>query len=377
MAQIHDEGAEHCGNYILSQIRSDNKDYKQIFSTSLHRIGDFNWPRPDYVCYDEEKNASYALEYKPMMQSKREYVCGLGQSITYLQHHTYSGLIIPERADDGFPIAQFMLDVFNTEPLANAHISLFSYNENLEVSILKAISEERTNRPHLTRDLGDKTFWCWWRDMSHYELLKLLELSFIYYDKQGDIYTNYIYPNFKDLLYNGKCKDFEGNYRNIASERSALSLKQNYRIPFEQLGLWTSKEGKISDLGMQLLTIGVKYGADSKNFKDAIAYLLLTTGKHLDLIHIIREIQETYVIPKTSVEYKLLLESILTERGMIGKRKPSAITTNAKGTYIRDEFKLWNKFGLIKCENNRYVQPYKGLEFDWQRITDLLSNHFF
>lgn len=55
MAQPHDIAAEHCGNYILSQIRSDNSAYRQIFSNSLHRIGDFSWPRPDYVCFDEGK----------------------------------------------------------------------------------------------------------------------------------------------------------------------------------------------------------------------------------------------------------------------------------------------------------------------------------
>lgn len=374
MAQTHDIAAEHCGNFILSQIRADNSSYRQIFSNSLHRIGDFRWPRPDYVCFDEEKKISYALEFKPLMQSKREYVCGLGQSITYLQHHNYSGLIIPEYADDGFPIADFMLDVFNSEPLLNSYVSLFSYNQNLDVSIRRGISRERTDVVNIG-DIENKTFWCWWRDMSHYELLALLELSFKYYKETGDIYTNFIYPEFVSMYRKGQCLTFEGQPRKTPTEKSIKSFKQNYRIPFEQLGLWTSKEGRLSDLGMRLLTIGVKYGAESKNFRDAIAYLLLTVGKHLDLIHIVSDIQDKFDIPKTSEEFKVLLDKELSERGMIGKRKPTAVTTNAKGSYIRDEFKLWNKFGLIKGNSSRYFEPYVGLSFDWGRITELLSNN--
>ena len=86
------------------------------------------------------------------------------------------------------------------------------------------------------------------------------------------------------------------------------SYKQIYRIPFEQLGLWTSKEGKLSELGYRLMEIGNKYGPDSANFKNAIAYLLLTVGHHLDLVHIISDIQDSYVMTDTSMEFKQFLD---------------------------------------------------------------------
>lgn len=113
------------------------------------------------------------------------------------------------------------------------------------------------------------------------------------------------------------------------------SYKQNYRIPFEQLGLWTSKEGKLSELGYRLLEIGNKYGLDSANFKNAIAYLLLTVGHHLDLIHIISDIQDSYFMNDTYMEFKQLLDIELTERGLIGKRKPTTVKTDIKGSYVR------------------------------------------
>ena len=374
MAQEHDQGAEKTGGFILSQIRKGDVSYKQVFSPSMRRIGDWGWPRPDFVCFDDEKECSYALEYKPPMQSKREYVCGLGQSITYLQHHTYSGLIIPKIADDGFPIADYIKSVLQSDVMANSPISLYTYNpKTFDVEILRQITSVRTGAKITPSEEADKTFWCWWRDMSHYELYDLLSLSFIYGDYEGDAYTDRIFPEFWNRLVNHKTKTFEGKYRKV-QDGSKGSYKQNYRIPFEQLGLWSSKEGKLSDLGFQLLMIGKKYGADSANFKNALAYLILTIGHHIELIHVIDEIQSESLIPKKSLDFKKMLDAELTERGMIGKRKPTAVKTDKKGSYIRDEMKLWNKFNLINKKGGDYFFPGEGYKFNWQQINEVLIN---
>ena len=95
---------------------------------------------------------------------------------------------------------------------------------------------------------------------------------------------------------------------------------------------------------------------------------------HLDLIHIISDIQDSYVMTDTSMEFKQLLDIELTERGLIGKRKPNAVKTDSKGSYVRDELKLWNKFGLLQCKNNRYFDKDKDLTFNWQKITEVLTN---
>lgn len=95
---------------------------------------------------------------------------------------------------------------------------------------------------------------------------------------------------------------------------------------------------------------------------------------HLDLIHIISDIQDSYVMTDTSMEFKQLLDIELTERGLIGKRKPTAVKTDSKGSYVRDELKLWNKFGLLQCKNNRYFDKDKDLTFNWQKITEVLTN---
>ena len=63
-------------------------------------------------------------------------------------------------------------------------------------------------------DLSKKeTFWCWWRDCSHYELYDLLELAFRYNEYEGNIYTEKIYPEFYERLVTEKTKGWDGNPR--------------------------------------------------------------------------------------------------------------------------------------------------------------------
>jgi hypothetical protein len=44
--------------------------------------------------------------------------------------------------------------------------------------------------------------------------------------------------------------------------------KQNYKIPLFQLGLWSQGEGRLTELGFELLEIGKKYGPNSKKLSD-------------------------------------------------------------------------------------------------------------
>lgn len=377
MAQEHDFAAEKCGSIIMEHLRANDTQYMQVFSPNISRIGDFDWPRPDYVMIDNESNATYALEYKPPLMSKREYVCGLGQAITYLQHHTYSGLILPQKSDDGFPIADFIKDSLEANEFKGAPISLYAYNSDFsEVDILKPITVQRCDFSPISAESTTKTFWCWWRDMSFSDLFQLLTLSLKYNDYEGDIYSEYIYPEFWRMLITGQCKDFEGNTRNIKDRRtSMLSQKQNYRIPLVQLGLCTNLECRLTELGFTLLSIGIRFGPFSKMFKDALAYLVLVDGKHLDLIHLVDSFQRLSTIPIKQDEYKLGLEQMLSNAGMIGPRKPGRVTTDAKGSYIRDEFKLWNKLDLLnRISKTRYFIPNVGLDFNWKRITEILTN---
>lgn len=374
MGELHDDLSTFYGDKILNNIRTKDNDFKQIFSPSIIRIGDWNWPRPDYVCFDEELKATYALEFKPPFQSKREYLTGLGQSLAYLQKHTYSGLIVPCIADDGFPIAKFITQTLNSPEFINVNTSVYEYNYNdKSLKILHPIVNQRKNFNEIKHDKVE-TFWCWWRDMSHYELYDLLNLSFINSEEPGDIYTNKIYPKFYRMMISGHTKQWDGTPRNkTATEESYKAEKQNYKIPLVQLDLWGRDEGRLTNTGFKLLEIGKKYGPNSRIFKDSLIYLILVKGKHLDLIKLIDKFQELENIPLLQKDYITLLDDFLTNNGCIGKRKPTARTTNAKNGYIRDEIKLWNKFDLLCPHNNRqWYHPSHGYKFNWDRITSVL-----
>ena len=89
---------------------------------------------------------------------------------------------------------------------------------------------------------------------------------------------------------------------------------------------------------------------------NALAYLILVNGKHLELIKIFEEYQsKSVVLPEDSKNFLLGVETFLTSEGKIGTRKPTAVTTAAKVTYIRDEPKLWNKFQIMKLANKKFI----------------------
>ena len=197
MGRLHDDLTTQCGDQILTKIRSADSQFKQVFSTSVTRDSDWGWPRPDYVLYDAVNKCKYAIEFKPTNQTKREYLCGLGQALAYLQKHMYSGLIVPTVADDGYKIADFIKDTMKAPEFKDVPFSLFEYDpKTLNVKIIKKITKKRTAKKLIVPTAKTDTFWCWWRDASNYEVYDLLSLSFKYADKPGDIYTTYIYPEF-------------------------------------------------------------------------------------------------------------------------------------------------------------------------------------
>ena len=376
MGTVHDNLATYFGDAILDKIRLGDKRFQQVFSSSIIRCGGWDWPRPDYICYDSGLNAKYALEFKPPFQSKREYLTGLGQSISYLQEYQYSGLILPYYADGGFRIADFINSTLSSPEFKDVCTSLFAYDlSNNIIDILRPIEAERQSAPAITTN-EIKTFWCWWRDLSHYEVYDLLNLSFKYSDETGDIYTNYIFPEFYKKMINKQTKQWDGTPRNKNyTAKSEAAEKQNSKIPLVQLDLWSSSEGRLTNKGFRLLEIGKKYGANSEAFKNALAYLILTAGKHLDLINIIQKFQKVSPIPKKSSDYAHELEVFLDDNGFIGKRKPGGVKTGAKNSYLRDEMKLWNKLGLlIPNGKTNYFFPEIGYQFNWEQITNILRD---
>ena len=380
----HNTYSHKIGQQILISIREQDKKTKQIFSDSITRVGWNGWPQPDFVMADPKiNNSTYALEFKPPNKEKREYLTGLGQTVAYLKSHSYVGIILPELSNDNFKIAEFIAETLIIEELNRTPISIFAYDQNtindsfVKIKLLRGIYKKRESTIDTNLSKANEIFWCWWRENSPSEIFQMLELSEKYSEKIGDIYTEFVWPKFWLKLISGKTKNWEGKSRSI-SKSNETSHKQNFKIPLNQLNLHNPDDGRITTLGRKFLLIGRHFGKNSSQLKTFLSQLILINGKHLELIKILESFQQNISWPMTSQNFKIEFDRYLIDNGFVKapeKRKPSAIKTGAKLTYIRDEFKLWNKLGFLVSQNkSRYFDEKIGLTFSVSEITRVLQD---
>jgi hypothetical protein len=383
MGANHDLLADKAGRAIINKITTRETNWGQVFSSNIKKAGDFGWPRPDYVCYDYDLNQSVAFEFKPPNHSKREYLTGLGQTLSYLQKHHYSGLILPTVVE-GINIAEQISDILSLDVFARHHIAVIGYDErtleadpNNSIQLFKRIEDERTGE--IIADTLSQTYWCWWRDISHYEVFQLLNILDKYSSETGDIYSNYAWPEFWSLMVNRQTKNWEGTPREKTdNDTNRKSEKQNYKIPLFHLGLIEQSEGRLTVEGYKLISIGKIFGLESSIYIDYLTKLVLIDGKHLILIQDLeafKNIAEPSSLASQE-QFRIDFEEYLNKNNSIGRRKPGRTTTGNKISYVRDEFKLWNKLGLIKTNGMRYFIDGRGIEFNWSRITEILTKDF-
>lgn len=383
MGANHDLLADKAGRAIINKIVTREPNWGQVFSSNIKKAGDFGWPRPDYVCYDYDLNQSVAFEFKPPNHSKREYLTGLGQTLSYLQKHHYSGLILPTIVE-GINLAEQISSILSLDVFAKHHIAVIGYDErtlesdpNNSIKLFKRIEDERTGE--IIENNLSQTYWCWWRDISHYEVFHLLNILDKYSYETGDIYSNFAWPEFWNLMVNKQTKNWEGIHREKTdNETNRRSEKQNYKIPLFQLGLIEQSEGRITVEGYKLISIGKIFGLNSSIYIDYLTKLVLIEGKHLILIQDLENFknQASGASLENQEQFRIDFEIYLENNNSIGIRKPGRTTTGKKVSYIRDEFKLWNKLGLIKSTGMRYYISGRGVEFNWSRITEILTKEF-
>lgn len=383
MGANHDLLADKAGRAIVSKIVNRVDNWGQVFSDNLNKAGDFSWPRPDYVCFDYDLDQSVAFEFKPPNHSKREYLTGLGQTLSYLEKHHYSGIILPTFVE-GYNIAQHLTNILSLDVFSRHYISVVGYNERTlesdplnSIQLFKPIEHERTGE--IVTEHINETYWCWWRDISHYEIFTLLNLLDRYASKPGDIYTNNAWPEFWRLMVNGQTRTWEGAGRTKTDNKTNYrSEKQNYKIPLFQLGLIEPSEGRLTAEGYKLISIGKIFGIESSLYMDYLTKLVLIEGKHLILIQDLEDYKTraNSASLANSTQFRKDFETYLDENNSIGQRKEGRTTTGNKESYIRDELKLWNKLGLLKTRGTRYFTVGRGIEFNWARITEILTKDF-
>ena len=158
-----------------------NGIWRQAFSGSgislgYVRSGAF-WPAPDAVLIDAANSQQKlcTLEFEPPQSSKTECMRGLGQATTYLADFDCAALILPDRADDGYDIANHISSLLSTLGTEQARIGVYAYpvattnptsNTPVQLQLLKPIGGMSPNPIMSQRVSLEETFWAFWRDSS-------------------------------------------------------------------------------------------------------------------------------------------------------------------------------------------------------------------
>ncbi len=359
-------------DYILENGMLVQIETTGAYSSFLKRIATWQNAWIKYAYQDNDTQKTLAILFAEDYENST-----LDYSLRAVQN--YSGCLVCFDLN-GLGEASDLVVELKNKNLDALPISVAVYDSECNISVLRKM-QLPNNVGEARSSSEQKSYWCWWRDGSHFEVASLLKLSSSFDAEDGDIYTKYVYPHFFEMMINGETRKWDGKPRvKKYSQSSFKAEKQNYKIPMCQLGFWDADTGHLTSKGRKLLKLIEHYGVDSKEYFDALAKMILVDGKHLDLIKDLDEFQKgcPELIPETSAEFFILFDEYMMSKNSMGTRKPTAVTTGAKKAYIRDEPKLWNKLGIvIPYGAARYFQPFKGIDFNWKRINEILLSDAF
>lgn len=373
MVLEHNFMAHQVSSLLLGQLRTGQASTwatPKLSKKSTLWQGKADWPRPDIAFEDRTSGSAFAIEFKPPNHSKREYVTGLGQAITYLNDFEFSGLVVPELSGDGYRIGDYLLGILDGD-LASLSIALFTYDvDPREIRVRRRLRKRKSPPAGIPQGIGRKVFWGYWRDLSRYDLFELLRLSD---HRSGKVFDDVFLRFWKQYSVKGRARTWEGKQRK-KKEVNAPSYnaeRLNAWLAMRHCGM-LSVDSNLTALGHEVLRLGKIYGPDSTAFSDVISRLVLIEGSHLELIfwveeqnRLLRSSEKT-----TSDAYFGALDKALVKSGVIAPRDKGA----AKAHFLRDEPKLWNKLGILVRDGNvRYFHKGLGLAFDWRRIISVLG----
>lgn len=363
MGVEHNFMAHKVSSLLLHQLRSGNAGAwatPRLSTKSTLWQGIADWPKPDIAFEDRVNNSSFAIEFKPPNQPKREYVTGLGQAITYLNDFEFSGLVVPKRTGDGFEISNYLFNILDRD-LAELPLALFAYDRDPnDLTVLQPLKPRVLPPLQVPSGMGRKVFWGYWRDLSNFDLFELLRLS----DQMDGQNFEKIFQRFwTKFATKGTALTWEGKARKKkATDAKSLNAERlNVLLAMRHSGILSADE-RLTASGHELLRVGKIYSPDSVAFLDRLAYHILTDGHHLDLIFWVDEQNRSIMVRDKGSRgrYFAALDKALVKSGVIAPRKGHA----AKTHFIRDEPKLWNKLGLLVRDGNvGYFHKKHGLVF--------------
>jgi hypothetical protein len=377
VSQNHDALATAVAQEITRQTLAGLQPWATVFSPQVHLAGSHGWPVPDFVLMDHSSQATAAGEFKPPDQTKREYLTGLGQATSFTQGFDYSLLVVPDLADDGFPIADYLNDVLSQEIADDLPVGLVKYDArrlsttNVALDVLRPLSL-RAQGPTRRAPIAS-SFYAKWREASPMEIGRFVEYLF----QEGRT----VDPNrtVRDRAFDrlwidmtaGRTMHWQGSPRRISNTpRLKTAWAKNYRNFLTHLS-WIGPDGKLTEAGLHAHRIVYLYDAASVVFTDELARSVLENGKHLVLINAINTIQDSGV-PPTEPAWLTQLEQQLENDGLI-ERNPGRRGALAQRQFLKAEKQLWRNLGLIVPNGARVFHKGRGFIFDWDRITALVG----
>jgi hypothetical protein len=381
----HDLLAYAVASEAVRRIRAGSTPWGSLFSADAFITASRTWPVPDFVLVDNGNSLTIAAEFKPPQQTKREYLTGLGQAVSYSRNFDYSLLVLPTIADDGYLIANHVADVLKQPSLAGVPVGVLAYDPAMLSPHSPNFSEthffsKRGTAPAKPASL-DQSFYAKWREISPEEALQYLAYS---YDEMripsaatGTTRDRAFDRLWKDIQA-GKMHHWAGGIRHYGTGAAIkIGVLKNYRNFLFHLG-WTEASGSLTGDGLRVLHVGSLYGPWSRPFADEIAKAALLNGKHLVLFNAISEYQDSLAPPFPSeTDWLQGLEAYLVTKGLLKKnpgRAAAAVAGSAR-QFLKAEKQFWKNLELLvpRPSGARVFHPGRGFIFNWSRITELLQ----
>jgi len=262
MGVEHNFMALELSSILLKQLRMGQAGgwaTNRLSAKSTLWQGVADWPRPDVAFEDKSNKASLAIEeFKPPNQTKREYVTGLGQTITYLADFEFAGLVVPEKSEDGFGIAKYIHAAVERD-LNHLPVALFSYDKSVaDLTVLRGLKPRivpLTGAPAGTRP---RTFWAYWRDLSNFDLFEILRIIDLGGAPSFDAHFDQFWKEFAEK---GKARTWEGAARKKKKMNSPSqgAERLNVFLAMRHAGL-IGPDGSLTSAGLELLRVGKVYG---------------------------------------------------------------------------------------------------------------------
>lgn len=375
----HDVLAFAVASEAVRRIRQEDADWAPVLSRNVYPTSSRSWPVPDFVIVDQDQNLTAAAEFKPPGQTKREYLTGLGQGLSYTKDFHYGILIVPDVSDDGYRIAEHIQAVLAQDVARPLPLALLRY-EARTISPLSAPFDvlrrlERREADPRIHPAVESSFWAKWRDVSPTELGQFLELL---YDEgrrpaAGDTVRDRAFSRLWTEMTAGKTVHWGKRSRRVNS-KNRVAWAKNYRNFVAHLG-WIAGDGTLTDAGLTALRIVHRYGSDSRLFLDHMARATLMDGKHLVLINAINRFQDSAAEFDNEQQWLRSLEQHLEGEGLLDRNpgRHAAATQDSARAFLKAEKTLWKNLELIVPRGRRVFHPGRGFIFNWARITSILT----